>query len=135
MAGPGWLGWLLVPTYCIPWPQRLVLVLYSICTLYLVICSYLEQYSKPCRALNKFTLFLAASTAAVLVYPVQLRIIAAVERCTFWYDSIWYLYFRDPLPTAWAILKLLLASEAAGPHSQYSGTAGRIPEIFGYACA
>ena len=89
----------------------------------------------PCRAHNKFALFLAASTAAVLVYPVQLRIIAGVERCTFWYALIWCLYFGNPFPTACAILKLLLASQAAGPHSQYSGTAERIPEIFGYASA
>ena len=89
----------------------------------------------PCRAHNKFALFLAASTAAVLVYPVQLRVIAAVERCAFRYALIWCAYFRNPFPTACAIFELLLASQAAGPHSQYSGTAGRIPEIFGYACA
>ena len=41
-------------------------------------------------------------------------------------------YFGNACSIAFAIRKLPPAGQAGGPGRQYSGTAGRIPEIFGY---
>ena len=73
----GWAGWL-GPPYCIPWLWQPVPVLHSVPIPYMTPHSHPEQYSRPYRAHNLFALFLTASSLAVLVYPVQLRLIAAV---------------------------------------------------------
>ena len=79
--------------------------------------------------------FLLASSPAVLVHPVQLRLIAAVNVCAFTLGLHTCLYFANAFSIACAICELLPAGQGGGPDGQYSGTAGRIPEIPGYACA
>ena len=77
--------------------------------------------------------FLLASSPAVLVHPVQLRLIAAVNVCAFAPGIRACLYFANALSIACAIRELLPAGQGGGPGGQYSGTAGRIPEISEYA--
>ena len=77
--------------------------------------------------------FLLASSPAVLVHPVQLRLIAAVNVCAFISGLHTCLYFANAFSIACAIRELLPAGQGGGPDGQYSGTAGRIPEISEYA--
>ena len=77
--------------------------------------------------------FLLASSPAVLVHPVQLRLIAAVNVCAFTPGIRACLYFANAFSIACAICELLPAGQGGGPDGQYSGTAGRIPEISEYA--
>ena len=76
--------------------------------------------------------FLLASSPAVLVHPVQLRLIAAVNVCAFPSGVRACLYFANACSIACAIRELLPAGQGGGPGGQYSGTAGRIPEISEY---
>ena len=77
--------------------------------------------------------FLLASSPAVLVHPVQLRLIAAVDICAFTPEIRACPYFANACGIACAIRELLPAGQGGGPDGQYSGTAGRIPEISEYA--
>ena len=79
--------------------------------------------------------FLLASSPAVLVHPVQLRLIAAVNVCAFTLGLHTCTYFANAFSIACEIIEILPPGQAGGPGGQYSGTAGRIPEIFGYASA
>ena len=76
--------------------------------------------------------FLLASSPAVLVHPVQLRLIAAVNVCAFTLGFHTCTYFANAFSIACEIRELLPAGQGGGPDGQYSGTAGRISEIFGY---
>ena len=77
--------------------------------------------------------FLIASSPAVLVHPVQLQLIAAVNVCAFTSGVRACLYIANAFSIACAIRELLPAGQGGGPDGQYSGTAGRIPEISEYA--
>ena len=77
--------------------------------------------------------FLLASSPAVLVHPVQLRLIAAVNVCAFTPEIHAGPHFVNALSIACAICELLPAGQGGGPDGQYSGTAGLIPEISEYA--
>ena len=77
--------------------------------------------------------FLLASSPAVLVHPVQLRLIAAVNVCAFTLGFHTCTYFANAFSIACAIIEILPPGQAGGLGSQYSGTAGRIPEISRYA--
>ena len=76
--------------------------------------------------------FLLASSPAVLVHPVQLRLIAAVNVCASTPGFRACPYFANAFSIACAIVEILPAGQAGGPGGQYSGTAGRIPEISEY---
>ena len=76
--------------------------------------------------------FLLASSPAVLVHPVQLRLIAAVNVCAFTLGLHTCTYFANAFSIACAIIEILPAGHSGGLGSQYSGTAGRIPEISRY---
>ena len=76
--------------------------------------------------------FLLASSPAVLVHPVQLRLIAAVNVCASTPGFRACSYFANAFSIACAIVEILPAGQAGGPGGQYSGTAGRIPEISEY---
>ena len=76
--------------------------------------------------------FLIASSPAVLVHPVQLRLIAAVDICAFTPGIRAWPYSANACSISCAICELLPAGQGGGPGGQYSGTAGPIPEIFGY---
>ena len=77
--------------------------------------------------------FLLASSSAVLVHPVQLWLIAAVNVCAFTPGLHKCSYFANAFSIACAIIEILPPGQAGGLGSQYSGTAGRIPEISRYA--
>ena len=76
--------------------------------------------------------FLLASSPAVLVHPVQLRLIAAVNVCAFTPGFHTCTYFANAFSIVCAIIEILPPGQAGGLGGQYSGTAGRIPEISGY---
>ena len=76
--------------------------------------------------------FLLASSPAVPVHPAQLRPIAAVSVCAFTLGSRTCSYFANTFSIACAIIEILPAGHSGGLGSQYSGTAGRIPEISRY---
>ena len=76
--------------------------------------------------------FLLASSPAVLVHPVRLRLIAAVNVCAFISGLHTCLYFANAFSIACAIIEILPPGQAGGLGGQYSGTAGRIPEISRY---
>ena len=76
--------------------------------------------------------FLLASSPAVLVHPVQLRLIAAVNVCAFTLGFHTCTYFANAFSIACAIIEILPPGQAGGLGGQYSGTAGRIPEISRY---
>ena len=67
------------------------------------------------------------------MHPVQLQLIAAVNVCAFTPGLRACLYFAKAFSIACAIRELLPAGQGGGPDGQYSGTAGRIPEISEYA--
>ena len=77
--------------------------------------------------------FLLASSPAVLVHPVRLRLIAAVNVCALTLGLHTCPYFANAFSIACAICELLPAGQGGGPDGQYSGTAGRIPKISEYA--
>ena len=76
--------------------------------------------------------FLLASSPAVLVHPVQLRLIAAVNVCALTPGLRACFYFANAFNITCAIRELLPAGQGGGPDGQYSGSAGRIPEISRY---
>ena len=76
--------------------------------------------------------FLLASSPAVLVHPVQLRLIAEVNVCAFTPGLHTCTYFANAFSIACAIIEILPPGQAGGLGGQYSGTAGRIPEISEY---
>ena len=70
--------------------------------------------------------FLLASSPAVLVHPVQLWLIAAVNVCAFASGYRTYFYFSSACSIACAFHDLLATGQGGGPGGQYSRTAGPI---------